>query len=76
MVRIFLKGGSPGTVSMAVGDGHTYYGRYASGRGANPISILGPQGGATRVRLARVSGRREWIQFAAPDREEREHTHR
>jgi anaerobic selenocysteine-containing dehydrogenase len=69
-------GAVPGVVSMAVGDGHSHYGRYASGRGANPISILGPQGRATRVRMSRVSGRRDWIQFAAPDREEREVSHR
>jgi len=74
-------GAIPGVVSMAIGDGHTHYGRYASGRGANPLSILAPvfqkatgqlATGATRVRLARVSGPRGWIQFAAPDREERD----
>jgi anaerobic selenocysteine-containing dehydrogenase len=40
----------PGVVSMAIGDGHTHYTRYASkaesasglNRGANPISILDP----------------------------------
>jgi hypothetical protein len=32
----------PGVVSMAIGEGHTHYGRYASGRGANPLSILAP----------------------------------
>ena len=73
-------GAIPGVVSMAIGDGHTHYGRYASGRGANPISILAPAWepatgalalGGTRVRLSRAAGRRSWIQFAAPDREER-----
>ena len=29
----------PGVLSMAIGDGHKNYTRYASGRGANPISI-------------------------------------
>lgn len=75
-------GAVPGVVSMAIGDGHTHYGRYASGRGANPLSILAPIWekstgalvlGATRVRLTRVSGRKEWVQFSAPDREERDH---
>jgi anaerobic selenocysteine-containing dehydrogenase len=78
-------GAIPGVVSMAIGDGHTHFGRYASGRGANPLSILAPVWekstgalvlGATRVRLARVGGRRGWIQFSAPDREEREHDQR
>jgi len=72
-------------VSMAIGDGHTHYGRFASGRGANPISILAPVRekstgrlalGATRVRLTRVDGPRNWIQFSVPDREERESGHR
>jgi anaerobic selenocysteine-containing dehydrogenase len=78
-------GAIPGVVSMAIGDGHQHYGRFASGRGANPISILAPVWenstgalalGATRVRLARVDGPRKWIQFSAPDREEREFGHR
>jgi anaerobic selenocysteine-containing dehydrogenase len=75
----------PGVASMAIGDGHSHYGRYASGRGANPLAILAPVFekttgalalGATRVRLSRVGGRRDWIQFAAPDREERGHDYR
>ena len=78
-------GAVPGVVSMPIGDGHTHYGRYASARGANPLAILAPvyekstgalAFGATRVRLARAGGRRDWIQFAAPDREEREYGHR
>jgi molybdopterin-containing oxidoreductase family iron-sulfur binding subunit len=75
----------PGVVSMAIGDGHTHYGRFASGRGANPLSILAPVWekstgafvpGATRVRLSRVDRPRNWIQFSAPDREERDFGHR
>jgi anaerobic selenocysteine-containing dehydrogenase len=69
-------GAVPGVVSMAAGDGHSFYTRYASGRGANPFSILGAEGGRTRVKLARVGPRQNWIQFSAPDREEREHSHR
>ena len=78
-------GAVPGVVSMAIGDGHQHYSRYASGRGANPLSILAPMWekstgalvtGATRVRLARVGGRRGFIQFSAPDREERAHSER
>jgi len=73
-------GAIPGVVSMAVGDGHSHYGRYASGRGANPLTILaavwepmtgGLLLGATRVRLSRVSGSRGWTQFSTTDRQER-----
>jgi molybdopterin-containing oxidoreductase family iron-sulfur binding subunit len=30
----------PDTVAMPIGQGHTHYGRYAKGRGANPIEVL------------------------------------
>jgi anaerobic selenocysteine-containing dehydrogenase len=68
----------PGVISMAIGQGHTHYGRYASGRGANPLSILAPAQeettgvlitGGTRVRLERL-GEGELIQFAPQDREQ------
>lgn len=74
-------GAVPGVVSMPIGDGHTHYGRYASGRGANPLSILAPTYekstgalvlGGTRVKVTRLSDRKGWIQFSAPDREERD----
>jgi anaerobic selenocysteine-containing dehydrogenase len=70
----------PGVVSMAIGDGHAHYGRYASGRGANPLSILAPVWekstgalafGDTRVRLARLPQQSaKLIQFSIQDREE------
>ena len=50
----------PDVVAMPIGQGHTNYGRYANGRGANPLEILSPlidegSGGlasnATRVRI-------------------------
>ncbi|HEX4773706.1 MAG TPA: molybdopterin-dependent oxidoreductase [Bryobacteraceae bacterium] len=76
----------PGVVSMAIGEGHTHYGRYASGRGANPISILAPAQetstgvlafGATRVRVARLEQRpSELIQFSPQDREQGPWGHR
>jgi anaerobic selenocysteine-containing dehydrogenase len=78
-------GAIPGVVSMPIGDGHASYGRYASGRGANPLSILAPVWekstgalalGGTRVRLSRAGPRRGWIQFAPQDREERGGEHR
>ena len=73
-------GAVPGVVSMAIGDGHSYYSRYASGRGANPLSILAPVWekstgslvlGATRVRLARAGDGRRWTRFSTQDRQER-----
>jgi len=70
----------PGVLSMAIGEGHTHYGRYASGRGANPLSILSPiweeatgalVTGATRVRLERIGEPNgELIQFSPQDREQ------
>ena len=32
----------PGVVAMAIGQGHTDFGRYATGRGANPLALLDP----------------------------------
>ena len=56
----------PNVVAMPIGQGHGEYGRYATGRGSNPIEILSPQmepetgslaWNATRVRL-NPTGRR------------------
>ncbi|HEX4808205.1 MAG TPA: molybdopterin-dependent oxidoreductase [Bryobacteraceae bacterium] len=69
----------PGVASMAIGEGHTHYGRYASGRGANPLSIVSPTWddsvgalafGATRVRIARLDRPPALIQFSPNDREQ------
>jgi anaerobic selenocysteine-containing dehydrogenase len=70
----------PGVVSMAIGEGHTRFGRYATARGANPLSILVPVWedstgslafGATRVRLARLEKKpRGLTQFSPQDREQ------
>jgi molybdopterin-containing oxidoreductase family iron-sulfur binding subunit len=74
-------GAIPGVVSMPIGDGHIHYGRYATGRGANPLSILAPAYekstgallmGGTRVKVSRVGDRKQWIQFSTPDLEERD----
>jgi anaerobic selenocysteine-containing dehydrogenase len=78
-------GAIPGVASMAIGDGHSHYTRYASGRGANPLAILAPVWekstgtlalGATRVRITRAGGPRNWIQFSAQDRPERGFSYR
>lgn len=56
----------PDVVSMPLGQGHSFYGRYAQNRGTNPLSILSPQTqdgteglawSATRVRI-RKTGRK------------------
>ena len=54
---------APDIVAMPVGQGHSNYTRYASGRGQNPIEIVAPVGeastgalawAATRVKITRV----------------------
>jgi molybdopterin-containing oxidoreductase family iron-sulfur binding subunit len=32
----------PGTMAIPIGQGHTEYGRYAAGRGVNPITLIDP----------------------------------
>lgn len=60
---VLSPGIAPDVIAMPVGQGHQQYGRYASGRGANPIAILGaktePETGAlawaaTRVKVRRI----------------------
>jgi anaerobic selenocysteine-containing dehydrogenase len=62
---ILSPGVVPDVVAMPIGQGHQNFGRYASGRGANPLSILAPlrepetgalAWAATRVKLARIGG--------------------
>jgi anaerobic selenocysteine-containing dehydrogenase len=61
----------PGVVGMPLGHGHRDYGRYARGRGANPLDVVGPalvDGtsapalASTRVRIERV-GPGELVRF-------------
>jgi anaerobic selenocysteine-containing dehydrogenase len=60
----------PGVVSMAIGEGHSHYGRYASGRGANPLTITAAQG-LTRVKVTRLArANTELVQFSPQDREQ------
>ena len=62
----------PGVASMAIGGGHTNFGRYASGRGVNPLAIMAANGSGTRVKLSRVSDVGNLIQFSTQKREHRE----
>jgi anaerobic selenocysteine-containing dehydrogenase len=68
----------PGVVSMAIGQGHRHYGRYAAGRGANPMTLVAAvferetgavAFGATRVRLEKVGTKGRLVQFAPMDHE-------
>jgi anaerobic selenocysteine-containing dehydrogenase len=60
---LLSPGIAPDIVAMPVGQGHETFTRYASGRGANPLSILAPliepatgtlAWASTRVRVTRV----------------------
>jgi len=60
---VMFPGIAPDMVAMLVGQGHSTFTRYASGRGDNPASIIAPMKeaatgslawAATRVRIARV----------------------
>lgn len=72
---IVSPGIAPDVVAMPVGQGHENFTRFATGRGANPLSILAPltepetgslAWAATRVKLARAGGaeRGQLILFA------------
>jgi anaerobic selenocysteine-containing dehydrogenase len=67
-----VPGIAPDVIAMPVGQGHENFTRYASGRGANPISILAPMTvaetgslawAATRVKISRI-GEGKMILFA------------
>ncbi len=75
---LLAPGIAPDVVAMPVGQGHEQYGRYASGRGANPIKILcarvEPETGAlawaaTRVNIRRVGTRGKLVLFGGALRE-------
>jgi anaerobic selenocysteine-containing dehydrogenase len=64
---------APDVIAMPVGQGHTNFTRYATNRGANPISILAPMTvegtgslawAATRVKVSRV-GEGKLVMFGA-----------
>ena len=62
---VVSPGLAPDVIAMPVGQGHETFTRYASGRGANPVSILAPvveretgtlAWAATRVHISRAGG--------------------
>ena len=68
--RVYIfKGIHPDAIAVPLGQGHTEYGRYAKGRGVNPLKILSPVRDGktgelamygTRVKVAK-SGRNETL---------------
>jgi anaerobic selenocysteine-containing dehydrogenase len=74
---------APDVLAMPVGQGHTTFTRYASGRGENPIELLAPiteaatgalAWAATRVKLTRVGAKDgRLVLFAGGMREHEEH---
>ncbi len=76
---LLSPGIAPDVIAMPAGQGHATFTRYATGRGANPATILAPVAeretgalawAATRVRIARVGdGHGELILFAGATRE-------
>jgi anaerobic selenocysteine-containing dehydrogenase len=72
---LLFPGMRPDLVAMPMGQGHQSYGRYASGRGANPLAILGdlydegsgaPALAATRVALETTGRRRQPVTLERP----------
>jgi anaerobic selenocysteine-containing dehydrogenase len=70
---LLVPGIAPDVIAMPIGQGHTNFTRYASGRGANPISILAPMvesgtgslaWAATRVKISRI-GEGKIVMFGA-----------
>jgi anaerobic selenocysteine-containing dehydrogenase len=80
---VISPGIAPNVIAMPVGQGHTTFTRYASGRGENPVELLAPMTdaatgafawAATRVKLTRVAeGDGRLILFAGGMREHVEH---
>jgi len=73
---VLYPGIRPDMAAMPLGQGHRDMGRYARGRGVNPLSLVsvaidaaGPQPAwnATRVRVSRVSGRGDLVTAGHPE---------
>jgi anaerobic selenocysteine-containing dehydrogenase/Fe-S-cluster-containing dehydrogenase component len=55
------KGVHPSAIAVPIGQGHTSYGRYARGRGANPWSVLPSGRMTTPIKFSRGDGQRELV---------------
>jgi anaerobic selenocysteine-containing dehydrogenase len=82
---VISPGIAPDVLAMPVGQGHETFTRYASGRGSNPVKVLGPsvvgETGApawasTRVKVTRVGEPDGRLVRFAGSLTEAEHTHR
>jgi anaerobic selenocysteine-containing dehydrogenase len=83
---VLTPGIAPDLIAMPMGQGHTMFTRYATGRGANPAAILAPvtepatgavAWAATRVRVTRIGPPDgSLILFAGGTREHLEQEHR
>jgi anaerobic selenocysteine-containing dehydrogenase len=67
----------PGVVAMPIGQGHSSFGRYAEGRGANPLQIVSAQTdagagdlawAATRVKVTNTGERSQIVRTAGESR--------
>jgi anaerobic selenocysteine-containing dehydrogenase len=76
---------APDVLAMPVGQGHETFTRYASGRGSNPLKVLGPSieqetgalaWAATRVKITRVAEPDGGLIRFGGSLSEAEHTHR
>jgi anaerobic selenocysteine-containing dehydrogenase len=70
------KGIHPEAVAVPMGQGHTEYGRYAKGRGVNPMDILGPDMDkktgelalfSTRVKISKSDKQMKMVKFGGSD---------
>jgi anaerobic selenocysteine-containing dehydrogenase len=73
---VIYPGIHPDVIAIPIGQGHSNFGRYAAGRGVNPLQILTdemdkentlPAWGATRVQLRQVSIDGELVTAGHPD---------
>jgi anaerobic selenocysteine-containing dehydrogenase len=82
---VHTPGIAPDVLAMPVGQGHETFTRYASGRGSNPVKVLGPSvvpqtsalaWASTRVKVTRVGEPDGSLIRFAGSLVEAEHTHR
>jgi len=73
---VIYPGIRPDMVAIPLGQGHREMGRYAKGRGANPLQLLAlttegtrpfPAWGATRVRVTRISEKGDLVTAGHPE---------
>jgi len=82
---LISPGIAPDVLAMPAGQGHETFTRYASGRGSNPVKVLGPSveqetgalaWAATRVKITRIAAADGGLIRFGASLTEAEHTHR